>query len=290
MKHIGFIGLGVMGAPMAESLLRSDFEVAVYDLRDNAVATLVAGGAQPAARLEELARCDAVIVMVNTDAQARDVVGRLIACMREAPPPILCMSTILPASAREFGAAAAAAGIEFLDAPVSGGPVVAGIGALAIMVGGDPRAFEKAKPVFRAMGNAVTHVGPVGAGLTLKLVNNMIAISTLPVVVEALGIGLDEGLDLTTMVEVIKASSGNTWLTDNWEQTQLFMRLVLQDPAQAEPLMQTGQKDMELVATLCDQAGIDAPMLRHAITALQSQLDGRLIANVRRLLDTLLNP
>jgi len=108
-----------------------------------------------------------------------------------------------------------------------------------------------------------------------------VSLSALPLVVAALCIGLHEGLDLATMVQVIRASIGNTWLTENWEQSQLFMQLVLQDPAQAEPLMKTGQKDMELAATLCDQARIEAPMLRHAITALQSQLGGRLVANIR---------
>jgi 3-hydroxyisobutyrate dehydrogenase-like beta-hydroxyacid dehydrogenase len=284
MKRIGFVGLGVMGKPMAECLLRSDFEVTAYDVREQAVATLVASGARTARQLEDIAPCDAAIVMVNTDAQARDVIGRLIQCLRAVPRPIFCMSTILPSTIRELAGAASAAGVDLLDAPVSGGPIVAQMGALAIMVGGDRQLFEAARPVFQAMGNTVTHVGPLGSGLTVKLVNNMIAISALPLVVEALCIGLQQGLELATMVEVIKASSGNTWLTDNWERARMFMEFVLQDPAQAEPLMKTGQKDMELAATLCDQAGIEAPMLRHSITALQSQLGGHLIANVRTLL------
>jgi 3-hydroxyisobutyrate dehydrogenase-like beta-hydroxyacid dehydrogenase len=284
MKRIGFVGLGFMGAPMAECLLKENFEVTAYDVREEAVAALVASGARPGRQLEDVASCDAAIVMVNTDAQAREVIGRLIHCLRATPRPIFCMSTVLPSTIRELGQAASAAGVGLLDAPVSGGPIVARMGALAIMVGGDRRLFEEARPVFQAMGKAVTYVGPLGSGLTVKLVNNMIAISALPLVVEALCIGLHEGLDLATMVEVIKASSGNTWLTENWEQTQMFMRFILQDPAQAEPLMKTGQKDMELAVTLCDQARIEAPMLRHSITALQSQLGGRLIANVKTLL------
>ena len=289
MKRIGFVGLGFMGGPMAECLLRERFEVTAHDVREEAVAALVASGARPARQLEDVASCDAVIIMVNTDAQAREVISRLIDGLRAAPRPIFCMSTILPSTVRELGQAAAAAGVELLDAPVSGGPIVARMGALAIMVGGDRRLFEEARPVFQAMGKAVTHVGPLGSGLTVKLVNNIIAISALPLVVEALCIGVHEGLDLATMVEVIKASSGNTWLTENWEQTQLFMKVVLRDPAQAEPLMKTGQKDMELAATLCDQARIEAPMLRHSITALQSQLGGRLVANIMELLRHLPN-
>jgi 3-hydroxyisobutyrate dehydrogenase-like beta-hydroxyacid dehydrogenase len=121
------------------------------------------------------------------------------------------------------------------------------------------------------MGSAITHVGPPGAGLTLKLVNNMIAISTAPLVLEALRIGLAQGMDLSTMVDVIKASSGNTWLTEEWDQAQLFLEFALRDPSQLDALVKMGLKDMELVASSCAAAGIDAPMLKNAIRTLEEQ-------------------
>ena len=217
MQHIGFVGLGVMGGPMAANLLEKGFRVTAQDLRREAVDRLVAQGASAAEGLEELVECDAVLVMVNTDPQAREVVGALISLLRERPRPIISMSTILPSTVRELGETAGAAGTGLLDAPVSGGPIVAQLGGLAIMVGGDPALFDEARPAFEAMGSAVRHVGPLGAGLTIKLVNNMIAISAVPLVLEALRIGLAEGMDLPTMVEVIKASSGNTWLTEEWQ-------------------------------------------------------------------------
>ena len=275
MQRIGFIGVGVMGGPMAVNLLEKRFQVTAQDVRREAVDGLVARGASAAGGLEDLAGCDAVIVMVNTDAQAREVIGALISLFRERPRPILCMSTILPTTIRELGEAAADAGIGLLDAPVSGGPIVAQLGGLAIMAGGDRALFEEARPAFEAMGSAIRHVGPLGAGLTLKLVNNMIAISVVPMVLEALRIGLAQGMELSTMVEVIKASSGNTWLTQEWQQAQQFLQFALRDPSQLDALVKTGLKDMELAATFCTASGIDAPLLEHAIHSLEEHgVDG----------------
>ena len=269
MRRIGFVGLGMMGAPMAANLLEKGFQVIALDVRSEAVDPLVARGASAAGGLEDLLECDGVIVMVNTDAQARQVIEELIPLLRERPRPIVSMATILPATARELGETAGAAGIGLLDAPVSGGPIVAQLGGLAIMVGGDPALFDQARPAFEAMGSAVRHVGPLGAGLTVKLVNNMIAISAAPLVLEALRIGLAQGMDLPTMVDVIKASSGNTWLTQEWDQAKMFLEFALRDPSQLDGLVGTGLKDMELVASTCTAAGIDAPLLRHSIRALE---------------------
>jgi 3-hydroxyisobutyrate dehydrogenase-like beta-hydroxyacid dehydrogenase len=268
MQHIGFVGLGVMGGPMAANLLKAGFAVTACDLRRDAVDRLVAEGAAAAGGLDGLAGCDAVIVMVNTDSQAREVITEFISRAHERPGAILSMSTILPSTIRELGAEAGRAGIGLLDAPVSGGPIVAQLGGLAIMAGGDRALFDEAHPVFEAMGSTIRHVGSLGAGLTLKLVNNMIAISGLPLALEALRIGLTQGMELPTMVEVIKASSGNTWLTDQWEQARLFLEFALRDPSQLEALVETGLKDMELAATFCAQVGVEAPLLKHAIAAL----------------------
>ena len=269
MQSIGFVGLGMMGGPMASNLLGQGFRVTGQDLRKEAVDQLVDRGGSVAERLEDLAGCDAVIVMVNTDEQAREVIGALIPILEERSSPIICTATILPSTIRELAETATAAGIGLLDAPVSGGPIVAQLGGLAIMVGGDPALFEEARPAFAAMGSAVRHVGPLGAGLTVKLVNNMIAISAATTVLEALRIGLAQGIELSTLVDVIKASSGNTWLTQEWDQAQLFLEFALRDPTQLEGLVGTGLKDMELVASSCAASGIDAPLLHHSIRALQ---------------------
>jgi len=275
MRSIGFVGLGVMGGPMAANLLKAGFQVDACDVRREAVEVLVKQGARAVAGVGELAECDAAIVMVNTDAQAREVIDELVSVLRGRPASILCMSTILPSTIRELSEEVAGAGLGLLDAPVSGGPIVAQLGRLAIMVGGDGALFDRARPLFEAMGSAIQRVGPLGAGLTLKLLNNMIAISGLPLVLEALRIGLAQGLELSTMVEVIRASSGNTWLTQEWEQARLFLEFSLRDPSQLEALVTTGLKDMELVGRFCQEAGLAAPLLGSAIHALEGHgVDG----------------
>jgi 3-hydroxyisobutyrate dehydrogenase-like beta-hydroxyacid dehydrogenase len=287
MQSIGFVGLGVMGGPMASNLLGNGFRVTGQDLRGEAVDQLVNQGGSAAERLEDLAGCDAVIVMVNTDEQAREVIGALISHLRERPRPIISMATILPSTIRELGETANAAGIGLLDAPVSGGPIVAQLGGLAIMVGGDPALFEEARPAFAAMGSVIRHVGPLGAGLTVKLVNNMISISAVPLALEALRIGLAQGMDLPTMVEVIRASSGNTWLTQEWEQAKLFLEFALRDPSQLDALVKTGLKDMQLAASFCARSGIDAPLLQNSIRSLEQQGAEGLRSNLAAVIEAL---
>jgi 3-hydroxyisobutyrate dehydrogenase-like beta-hydroxyacid dehydrogenase len=271
MHRIGFVGLGMMGGPMAANILRGGFDVVAFDQRSDAAGTLAEEGGRAAGSLSELAQCDAAVVMVNTDAQARDVVGALLDANPKPTFAILCMSTILPSSARELGERATAARVGFLDAPVSGGPVVAQFGALAIMAGGDAGLFERARPVFQAMGNVVRHVGEVGSGLAVKLVNNMIAIQTLPVVAESLRVGVEQGIELATLVDVIRESSGNTWITQNWDQAQAFLQLLLADQTQLESLLATGRKDLELARAFCAESGLAAPLLEQAIATLDAR-------------------
>jgi len=271
MNRIGFVGLGMMGAPMAASLVRGGFEVHAHDLRREAVEGLAAAGGHVAPGLPALARCEATIVMVNTDAQAREVIEALLAAGPEPHFAILCMSTILPATARELAARADDRGVGFLDAPVSGGPVVAQLGALAIMAGGDAALFDRARPILEAMGRMVRHVGGPGAGITVKLVNNMIAVQMLPIVAEALRVGIAHGMDLATLVDVIRASSGNTWITEKWDQARVFLQLLSADPAQLDSLVATGRKDLELARALCADKSQGAPRLEQAIATLDER-------------------
>jgi 3-hydroxyisobutyrate dehydrogenase-like beta-hydroxyacid dehydrogenase len=281
VQTIGFVGLGMMGAPMAANLLKAGFRVVGYDARPEAIDALEAQGAGAARSLIELATCDAAVVLVNTDAQARAVISELIE--HGGPRRILCMSTILPSTIRELGEQALPAGLGVLDAPVSGGPVVAKLGALTIMVGGDPALFEESRPLLAPMGGAIQHVGPLGAGLAVKLVNNMIAIATLPVVIEALHLGVAQGLELGTMVDMIRASTGNTWVTQDWDQAQALLAFVKNDPAQFESLARTGLKDLELAMTLCRESGLDAPFLSQTIATQEKHGVSAVIPHVEAL-------
>jgi len=139
------------------------------------------------------------------------------------------------------------------------------------MAGGDTALFERARPVFAAMGQSIHHVGAVGTGLAVKLVNNMIAIQTLPVVAESLRVGVEQGMDLTTLVEVIRESSGDTWITRNWDRALAFLRLLMSDRSQLDSLVVTGRKDLELARSFCREAGLAAPVLEQAIATLDEQ-------------------
>lgn len=283
VHRIGFVGLGMMGAPMATNLVRAGFEVLAHDLRRDALEVFVEAGGRAARKLSEVTDRDAVIVMVNTDAQAREVTHALLDAGPEPPFAILCMSTILPSTARTLAEKARDAGVGFLDAPVSGGPVVAELGALAIMAGGDAALFERARPVLEAMGQSIHHVGEVGTGLAVKLVNNMIAIQTLPVVAESLRVGIEQGVPLAKLIEVIRDSSGDTWITRNWDRALAFVTLMLAEKSQLDSLVVTGRKDLELARAFCAEAGLAAPLLEQALTA----FDGDFVEALRENLEAL---
>jgi len=117
----------------------------------------------------------------------------------------------------------------------------------------------------------VRHVGGPGAGITVKLVNNMIAVQMLPIVAEALRVGIAHGMDLATLVDVIRASSGNTWITEKWDQARVFLQLLSADPAQLDSLVATGRKDLELARALCADKSQGAPRLEQAIATLDER-------------------
>jgi 3-hydroxyisobutyrate dehydrogenase-like beta-hydroxyacid dehydrogenase len=139
------------------------------------------------------------------------------------------------------------------------------------MVGGDPTLLESVRPALEAMGRSITHAGKLGTGLAAKLVNNMIAIHAIPIVAGALRLGLEQGLELATMIKIIQESTGNTWLTDQWDQTKMLLPFLLRDPGQLDSLLGTGMKDLELAAALCEECGLDGSAARHAIQGLAQQ-------------------
>ena len=173
---VGFIGLGTMGREMARNLVRSGFAVRGYDVREEASAEVATHGATAVRSIAEAARgADAVITMLPNTPHVESVLFDADGLLA-APPPgrlIIDMSTISPNAVRRMHAACAKAGLEFLDAPVSGGPPGARDATLTIMAGGAAKAFERAKPFLAAMGTTITHVGEAGAGQTVKLCNQL---------------------------------------------------------------------------------------------------------------------
>ncbi len=211
-----FIGLGVMGAPMARNLVRAGFDVVGHNRSSASSEALARAGGRAASSVEEaVTAADVVITMLPDSPDVESVVlgeGGALEHMR--PGTVLVdMSTVRPETARAVAEAAAAKGIEALDAPVSGGEQGAVEAKLSIMVGGGTGAFEAVRPVLDALGTTVVHVGPAGAGQTVKAANQLIVAGTLQLVSEALVFLDAHGVDRERAVEVLSGGlAGSTVL------------------------------------------------------------------------------
>lgn len=214
MAAIGFIGLGNMGAPMARNLLAAGHRPVVYDVVPEAMAPLLAAGATAAEDIAGAVRgADFVITMLPAGEHVRDVYLAPNGIIASASPgtTLIDCSTIDVATAREVHAAAAAAGLEMLDAPVSGGVAGAEAATLTFMVGGKERAVVAAEPILRAMGKAVIHTGGPGNGQAAKICNNLILGISMIAVCEAFALAESLGLPAQTLFDVASASSGQCW-------------------------------------------------------------------------------
>ncbi len=195
---IGFIGLGIMGRPMARNLLKAGYSLVVHSRSRGPVDEIVKAGATAAASPKDVAaQCDVLITMLPNSPEVEQVVlgaGGVIEGARRGM--ILAdMSTISPIVSQKVGKALEAKGVAMLDAPVSGGEKGAIDGALSIMVGGDKAVFEKVLPIFQAMGKTITLLGPLGFGGFTKLANQIIVAVNLTALAEALTLGKKAGLD-----------------------------------------------------------------------------------------------
>ncbi len=213
------IGVGTMGEPMAASLLRAGFAVSVCAHANRApLERLVAAGARDGGDPAGVAAAAEVVVTCVPDApQVEEVLFGEQGAAGGAPAGTLFvdMSTISPVATRAFDARLRAAGMRFADAPVSGGPARAKTGTLTIMVGASEADFAAARPVLEAIGTP-SHVGPVGMGEVVKLVNQIIIASTMLANVEALTFAAKAGADIDAVLEVIAGATGSNYLLQNW--------------------------------------------------------------------------
>jgi len=210
---VGFIGLGNMGGPMALNLVKSGFALVVHDIDPTKVERLRARGAKTADSAKAVAAASArTIVMVETTPQAEAVIAGEHGIIQSAVSGhiVICMSTIDPFAVRRLGERLAARGIAMLDAPVSGGTVRAASGELSIIAGGAADTFEACRDVFKAMGTNLFHVGDLGQGLAMKLVNNMLGQVGRVAIAEALILGVKAGLDPQTIYDVVRVSTGTS--------------------------------------------------------------------------------
>ncbi|GAA4467486.1 2-hydroxy-3-oxopropionate reductase [Nibrella saemangeumensis] len=216
MEKIGFIGLGIMGKPMALNLRRAGFPVAVLS-QSKAAGALAEAGAEVLASVKELAQqCDIIITMLPDSPDVEQVVSGPDGVLDgiRSGSLFIDMSTIAPSTARSIYKQMQEKGVEALDAPVSGGQVGAEAASLSIMVGGRDAAFQRALPVFQVMGKNIVLIGEPGAGQTTKAANQMIVGMTIQAVAEAFAMARKAGVDLEKMREVLLGGFAQSRILD----------------------------------------------------------------------------
>lgn len=212
-KTVGFVGLGAMGGPMATNILKSGMAMVVYDIDQEKNAHFAALGAQVADGPADVARRSHIIIsMVDTTAQAEEVIvgpGGFIAGARTGDV-IVSMSTIDPKAVQAMHKTLAGKGVDLIDAPVAGMIQGAENGTLKAYVGGEAHAIEKARPALEPMTSQIRHIGSVGQGIVVKLVNNMLTQAGRILVVEAMVMGVKAGIDPKTIIDVVTNATGDS--------------------------------------------------------------------------------
>ena len=258
-EKLGYLGLGMMGFPMARRLLNAGFEVAVWNRSAGKAAALVEAGAKPAANPREMAATATIIFMCVTDAAAVEKVvfgpDGLAACPGDGKL-VVDFSSIHPDKARAIAARLKAAnGMGWIDAPVSGGTKGAEEGTLAVMAGGDAADIERVRPYVLAMARRLTHMGPTGAGQTTKLCNQVIVGCAMAVLAEATRLAVNAGIDAARLPEALAGGFADSI------PLQLFVPRMAQG-IHSPPLghIATMLKDLDTVADVARNTSSPVPM------------------------------
>jgi 2-hydroxy-3-oxopropionate reductase len=253
---LGLIGLGIMGRPMARNLLAAGYGLVVHDVNRAAVEELVSAGAVAGTSPRQVAEsADVLITMLPDSPQVREVYLGPDGAFEALRPGWLAidMSSIAPSTARELAALAAASGAEMLDAPVSGGDKGAIAGTLSIMVGGSGAAFERAQPIFAAMGKTIVHVGPAGAGQVVKVCNQVVVAVVIEAVSEALVLGAKAGVDPGRIADVLQGGLAATKVLEMRRDNMLNGRF---DPGFR---IRLHQKDLKNALELAGETSVALP-------------------------------
>ena len=259
---VGFVGLGAMGRGMARNLHKAGLLGAVWNRTEATARALgdelgVAVTTDPA---DLAARCDCVVTCVSADADVIEV----IAAMRDALRPgaiVIDCSTVSAETARAAAAGLAARGIDFLDAPVSGGVEGARDGTLAVMVGGPEGAFGRARPVLEAMGRAVTHFGPSGSGQAAKATNQIMCAGIIQAVAEAMAFARAEGLPLDRLIDTLGKGAGSSWYFVNRAPN------MVRGTYPAGFRVRLHQKDLRICHDMAARHGVELPVVEATLEA-----------------------
>ena len=262
--RVGFVGLGMMGWPMARNLLAAGYEVVARDADAERQERFVAEvGGVPAASPEAFGDTGVVVTMLPDDKVVQDAVLSWEGGIAGALPDgavVVDMSSSNPDGTRELGERLSPLGVGLVDAPVSGGVPRAESGTLTLMIGGDDDdAVERARPVLEVLGERLFRTGPLGSGHAMKALNNFVGGATYALVVEALTVGRHYGLDPATMIEIMNASTGRSFNTE-----VVFKEHVLTGEYATGFALGLLAKDVGIAAGLARSAGVDAPLLELA--------------------------
>ena len=255
-ERIGFIGLGIMGRGMAANILKAGFPLTVWNRTRDKTEALAAVGASVAVTPAALAAAsDIIITCVSDTPDVQAVILDEDGVLHGAQPGslVIDMSTISPAVTQQIAAALAERDVAMLDAPVSGGSEGAARGTLSIMVGGSAESLERAMPVLQTMGQRITHVGPSGAGQTVKLVNQVIVVGNCLAMAEGLMLAQAGGVDLEKALEAVSGGAAGSWMLSN-RGPQILARDFR--PGFTIALQ---QKDLRLVLEAADAVGTPVP-------------------------------
>lgn len=275
IERVGFVGLGIMGAPMAANLIDAGYKLTVWNRTASRAEPLVAKGATLAGSAAEVASASDVTISCVSDSPDVEAVALGAGGIAEGARPgsiYVDCSTISPAVAREVAAAMHERKVAMLDAPISGGDVGAKAGTLAIMVGGDPEAFERCRPIFDVLGKTIVHVGPNGAGQVVKLCNQVAGALNLLAMGEAITLSRRAGVDPAKMLEVVSAGAASSWMLAN-----LGPRAVQGDFAPGF-MVELMQKDLRLVAETAAESTTPLPgsaLVQQVLRILEAQGRGR---------------
>ena len=266
--HIGFIGLGIMGRPMACNLIEAGHSLVVWNRSRPGIDTLVQAGAVAADSPPAVAqRSDVVITMVGDSPDVEQIASGIAAGAHDGLVHI-DMSTISPAVTRAIAGRYAEAGIEMLDAPVSGGEQGAIDGTLAIMVGGREEVFERCRPLFEVLGRTLVYCGPSGSGQVVKLCNQVVVGLNNLAMSEALVLAAKAGVAPAMMIEAVRAGAGSSWALQN-----LAPRILAGDFRPGFKVAHQ-QKDLRLALELADQCSTPLPgtaLVRQLFAALEAE-------------------
>jgi 3-hydroxyisobutyrate dehydrogenase len=264
-RRIAFIGAGQMGGRLARLLMRAGHELIICDPAASVQKAFAADGAAIAATPAECASADVVIIFVMNGIEALSATlgpsGLLSAIDPSAPPLVLIMSTIMPDEARQIAVGLSQKGVHTVDAPVTGGPILAEQGNLLILAGGDPADVAHAETLLRLMGREVVKCGALGGGLTAKILNNMLGIANMYLMQECYRLGVAYGMPPSNVAAILEKGAGQNFWTHDVDETVASMDVLSSDPDYFVKMVKACLKDWSCAVELAEKVEMQLPFL-----------------------------